>query len=66
MAIPHFLAQGIIKRLWQYRATSFPAPELDHIRYVCMVDDRRSRDELGYAPATSIVDTVRSVELESW
>jgi hypothetical protein len=31
-----------------------------------MVDDQRARAELGYAPATSIEDTVRSVELESW
>ena len=42
------------------------APELDHIRYVCMVDDRRAREELLYTPGTSIEDTVRSVELESW
>ena len=55
-----------LKRLWALRLTTFPAPELDHIRYVCMVDDRRARDELGYAPATAIEETVRSVELESW
>ena len=62
LAIPHFLAQGIIKRLWQYRATSFPAPELDHIRYVCMVDDRRAREVLGYAPGHGIEATVRAVD----
>jgi UDP-glucose 4-epimerase len=62
LAIPHFLAQGIIKRLWQYRATSFPAPELDHIRYVCMVDDRRAREVLGYAPGHDIEATVRAVD----
>jgi UDP-glucose 4-epimerase len=62
MAIPHFLAQGIIKRLWQYRATSFPAPELDHIRYVCMVDDRRAREVLGYSPGHDIESTVRAVD----
>ncbi|MEP7126612.1 MAG: NAD-dependent epimerase/dehydratase family protein [Byssovorax sp.] len=62
MAIPHFLAQGIIKRLWQYRATSFPAPELDHIRYVCMVDDSRAREVMDYAPAHGIESTVRAVD----
>jgi UDP-glucose 4-epimerase len=62
MAIPHFLAQGIIKRLWRYRATSFPAPELDHIRYVCMVDDRRAREVLGYSPAHDLEATVRAVD----
>ena len=62
MAIPHFLAQGVIKRLWQYRATSFPAPELDHIRYVCMVDDARAREVMGYAPTHDIESTVRAVD----
>jgi UDP-glucose 4-epimerase len=51
VTIPHFLATTIIQNLWRYRVTSFPAPELDHIRYVCMVDDARARAELHYAPA---------------
>ncbi len=62
LTIPHFLATGIIKSLWRYRVTSFPAPELDHIRYVCMVDDRRARAELRYSPAYDIADTVRAVD----
>jgi UDP-glucose 4-epimerase len=62
ITIPHFLATGIIQSLWRYRVTSFPAPELDHIRYVCMVDDRRARAELGYAPEHDIEATVRAVD----
>jgi len=62
VTIPHFLATGIIQSLWRYRVTSFPAPELDHIRYVCMVDDRRARAELGYAPEHAIEETVRAVD----
>ena len=62
LTIPHFLATGIIQNLWRYRVTSFPAPELDHIRYVCMVDDRRARDVLGYQPAHDIAETVRAVD----
>ena len=64
--IPYTFGKALLKRLWAFRLTTFPAPELDHIRYVCMVDDRRAREELGYAPATSIEDTVRSVEPDSW
>lgn len=56
--IPHFVAMGMLQRLWRFRATSFPAPELDHIRYVCMVDDRRARGVLGYAPQCSVEDAV--------
>ncbi len=62
VAIPHFLAESGIKRLFRMRATSFPAPELDHIRYVCMVDDSRARETLGYAPSYDIDATVRAVD----
>jgi UDP-glucose 4-epimerase len=62
VAIPHFLMRNVIQRLWRYRATSFPAPELDHIRYVCMVDDRRAREILGYTHEHGIEDTVRAVD----
>jgi UDP-glucose 4-epimerase len=62
VSIPHFVAKGIIARLWRYRATSFPAPEIDHIRYVCMVDDRRARDLLGYSHAHDITETVSAVD----
>ena len=39
-----------------------PAPELDHIRYVCMVDDKRAREELGYSPRHSLEQTVRALD----
>jgi UDP-glucose 4-epimerase len=62
LPIPHILARSVIQRLWRYRATSFPAPELDHIRYVCMVDDRKAREALGYRPAFDMQDTVRAID----
>jgi UDP-glucose 4-epimerase len=65
VTIPHFLAKGALQRLFRFRASSFPAPELDHIRYVCMVDDRRAREVLGYSPNYGIEDTVRAVD-EIW
>ncbi|HEY8073483.1 MAG TPA: SDR family oxidoreductase [Labilithrix sp.] len=64
--VPYTVGKALLKRLWAFRLTTFPAPELDHIRYVCMVDDKRARDDLGYAPHESIEDTVRSVESELW
>jgi UDP-glucose 4-epimerase len=62
IAIPHFLAQSMTQRLWRFRATSFPAPEIDHIRYVCMVDDGRARELLGYTHTYDITETVRAVD----
>lgn len=59
-AIPGPLINTLMKRLWNYRAVSFPTPELDHLRYICMVDDRRARDELGFSPRFTIEQTVRA------
>jgi UDP-glucose 4-epimerase len=61
LPIPHF-AKGIMRRLYDWRLSDFPAPELDHLKYVCMVDDRRAREELGYSPRHSLEETVRAVE----
>ncbi|HEY1959340.1 MAG TPA: SDR family oxidoreductase [Polyangiaceae bacterium] len=62
LPVPYTLAKGLINRMFALHLTSFPAPELDHIRYVCMVDDRRARDELGYVPQHDATETVRSID----
>ena len=66
LPIPHPLAAAMLRRLWKLRIASFPAPELDHIRYVCMVDDRRAREVLGYEPLHGFEETVRAVDEERW
>jgi UDP-glucose 4-epimerase len=66
LSVPYTFGRAALKRLWSLKLTSFPAPELDHIRYVCMVDDTRVRADLGYAPKTSLEDTVRSVDEGTW
>jgi UDP-glucose 4-epimerase len=64
--IPYTLAKFGVGRLWSLRMTSFPAPELDFVRYVCMVDDRRARDVLGYKPMFDIEKTLNAVDEERW
>jgi UDP-glucose 4-epimerase len=64
--VPYSMAKVFLNRMWSLRLSSFPVPELDHIRYVCMVDDARSRRELGFSPAVSVEDTVRSVVADEW
>jgi UDP-glucose 4-epimerase len=59
--VPSSLAAGVLSRMWRFRLTSFPTPELDHIRYVCMVDDTRARETLGFRPAFDLEETVRAV-----
>lgn len=60
--VPGPLAGAVISQLWRYRLTSFPEPELDHIRYVCMVDDKRARETLGFAPKFSLEDALAAVD----
>ncbi len=60
-SVPAPLARAALDQLWRLRLTSFPSQELDHLRYVCMVDDSRARTELGYEPAQSIDRVLRDV-----
>ncbi len=64
--VPHTLGRMLVKRMWSLRLTTFPAPELDHIRYVCMVDDARARGELEFVPKMGVTDTVRAVDDDRW
>lgn len=64
LRFPHPVARPILKALWRVGATSFPVPELDFIRYVCMVDGARSRQELGFRPRFSLKETIRAVDPE--
>lgn len=63
-SVPASLMKPVLERMWRLRMTSFPTPELDHIRYVCMVDDTRARQVLGFTPQYPLEDTVRAVETE--
>ena len=58
--VPGPLIKTVLSRLWSYRAVSFPTPELDHLRYVCLVDDRRARQDLGFAPRHGMDATLRA------
>ncbi|HEY1691192.1 MAG TPA: NAD-dependent epimerase/dehydratase family protein [Polyangiaceae bacterium] len=66
ISVPYSLARIALRRLWALRLTTFPPPELDHIRYVCMVDDRRARQVLGFTPRASLDETVLSVDDGRW
>ena len=59
--VPHIIADTALERLWKMRLTSFPAPELDHLRYVCMVDGTRAETMLHFKPAFDLEQTVEHV-----
>ena len=38
--------------------TRVPTAELDYLKYVCMVDDARAREELRYQPQMTLDQTL--------
>jgi UDP-glucose 4-epimerase len=59
--IPATVFSAGLKILWKLHLTSFPYPELLHIRYMGMVDGSRAKQELGFRPKYSLKETVRAV-----
>ena len=64
--VPHPVAATMLGPLWRLRMASFATQELDYVRYVCMVDDRRARKELGYEPSRSLEETLQAVDEGRW
>ncbi len=66
LPLPEPIARGVLEAGWSLRLSNWPVPELDHIKYVCMVDDSRAREELGFEHAHSldaILDEVEAMPL---
>ncbi|WP_428265485.1 NAD-dependent epimerase/dehydratase family protein [Haliangium sp.] len=62
--IPHPLAKPAWSMAFRLGLSSYPVAEFDFIRYVCMVDGRRAREELGFRPRHSLRETIHAVETE--
>ena len=62
--VPHPIARALLGTLFRYRLANFPAPELDHIQFLCMVDGSRWTADVGWVPGHSMKDTIRSVDGE--
>lgn len=55
------LARAALDIAWSLKLSDWPTPELDHLKYVCMVDDSLARRELGYAHDYGFDDIVREL-----
>jgi len=60
-SVPGPMMRALMSSAWSSRAGGFPAPEIDHLRYICMVDDSRARRELGFRPRYDLEQTLRAV-----
>jgi UDP-glucose 4-epimerase len=58
LPIPHFLSQRLGNFLWTLQACPIPPRLLDYLRYPCVADGQRARNELGFEPRYSTRDTL--------
>ena len=59
--VPHVIARPLLDKLFQYRLAGFPSAELDHLQFLCTVDGSRAEKDLGFRPAFTLRETIRSV-----
>jgi UDP-glucose 4-epimerase len=57
--VPAPLLEAAIGLLFRLRVTSFPPHEVDHLRYLCMVDGARFEHEVGFKARKSLRDIIR-------
>ncbi|MCK5689317.1 SDR family oxidoreductase [Myxococcota bacterium] len=62
--IPYTLFKIGLEKAWKYRFTSFPAPELDHIRFNTVLDTTRASEELGVEPERSLYEILEPFRAE--
>ena len=54
--VPYALFRAFLARAWRLRLVSFPAPELDHIRFNAVLDTRRAEAELAVTPEVRLAE----------
>jgi len=59
--VPHLIARPLLDKLFQYRLAGFPSAELDHLQFLCTADGSRAERDLGFRPAFTLRETIRSV-----
>jgi len=60
LSIPHVVAPTLSKLFWNLGRAPFRGTELGHLRYVCMVDGSRAREELGFKAVRTIKEAVHA------
>jgi UDP-glucose 4-epimerase len=59
LPIPHPLVYLSINVLWSLGLSLFPSPEVDYLRYPCIVSVERAEKILGFQPQFSLMETLR-------
>jgi UDP-glucose 4-epimerase len=56
LPVPHPLFKFYLEKAWKYRLVSFPAPELDHIRFNAVLDTKRVNEVVNAKPDRSLYE----------
>jgi UDP-glucose 4-epimerase len=62
MPLPEPIARMMLEAAWSLKVSDWPVPELDHIKYICMVDDSRAREKLGFEHDYSLDQVLQDLE----
>ncbi len=60
--MPEPMLKLMLKTAWSLKLSDWPVPELDHIKYVCMVDDSLARETLGFEHDYGLDDICRELD----
>ena len=59
IALPDKLLKLLAAGTFFSRRSPFPAAELEHLKYSCIIDDSRARAELGFKPKKSLLAIIQ-------
>jgi UDP-glucose 4-epimerase len=59
--IPEPILKLALSQMWFAKISSFPAKEVDYIKYICMGDTNRSTEVLKFKPKYTITDALDSL-----
>lgn len=62
LRVPESIARTMLEAGWSLKISDWPVPEVDHIKYVCMVDDSNAREQLGFQHTYSVDDILADID----
>ena len=65
LPVPYPLFRIFLERAWKYKMTSFPAPELDHIRFNAVLDTSRAEQILRTKPQRDLYEMLEPFRAET-
>jgi UDP-glucose 4-epimerase len=65
LRVPETIARALLEAGWSLKLSDWPVPEVDHIKYVCMVDDSNAREQLGFTHDHSVDDILDDIDAMS-